>query len=79
LAVAVQRPDGRSAVSVTPQFLENVAHIVFVVAGSDKRVALKAMIEKKPESIAARAIANCPSVEIWADRDAWPATPSPAI
>jgi hypothetical protein len=36
------------------------------------------MMEKKPESIAARAIANCPSVEIWADRDAWPATPSPA-
>jgi 6-phosphogluconolactonase len=78
-AVAVQRPDGRSAVSVTPQFLENVAHIVFVVAGSDKRAALKAMMEKKPESIAARAIANCPSVEIWADRDAWPPTPSPAI
>ncbi len=77
-AVAVQRPDGRSAVSVTPQFLENVAHIVFVVAGSDKRAALKAMVEKKPESIAARAIANSPSVEIWADRDAWPATPSPA-
>ena len=78
-AVSVQRPDGRSAVSVTPQFLENVVHVVFVVAGSDKRAALKAMMEKKPESIAARAIANCPSVEIWADRDAWPATPSPAI
>jgi 6-phosphogluconolactonase len=78
-AVGVQRPDGRSAVSVTPQFLENVGHIVFVVAGSDKRAALKALVEKKPESIAARAVANAPSVEIWADRDAWPATPSPAI
>jgi 6-phosphogluconolactonase len=75
-AVSVQRPDGRSAVSVTPLFLQNVAEIVFAVAGSDKRVALKAMMEKKAESVAAKAIANCPSVEIWADRDAWPVTPS---
>jgi 6-phosphogluconolactonase len=76
-AVSVQRPDGRSAVSVTPSFLQNVAEIVFVVAGNDKRTALKALIERKPESIAARAIASCPSVEIWADRDAWPAPPPP--
>ena len=69
-AVSVQRPDGRSAVSVTPAFLENVQQIVFAVAGSDKRVALQAMREKKPQSIAARAIANCPGVEVWADRDA---------
>jgi 6-phosphogluconolactonase/glucosamine-6-phosphate isomerase/deaminase len=59
-------------VSVTPQFLQHVGNIIFVVAGSDKRTALKAMIERKPESIAARAIAHCPSVEVWADRDAWP-------
>jgi 6-phosphogluconolactonase len=76
-AVSVQRPDGRSAVSVTPSFLQYVAEIVFVVAGNDKRTALKAMMEKKPDSIAAKAIANCPSVEIWADRDAWPALPPP--
>ena len=76
LAIAVQRPDGRSAVSVTPQLLERVEQIVFVVAGSDKRTALKALTERKPESLAWRAIANCPSVEIWADRDAWPRTQS---
>jgi len=75
LAVSVQRPDGRAAVSVTPQFLENVAEIVFAVAGNDKRAALEALMDRKPESIAARAIANCPSVEIWADRDAWPPQP----
>jgi 6-phosphogluconolactonase len=74
-AVSVQRPDGRSAVSVTPGFLENVQQIVFAVAGSDKRTALRAMMEKKPESIAGRAIAGCPSVEVWADRDAWPPAP----
>jgi 6-phosphogluconolactonase len=72
LAVAVQRPDGRSAVSVTPQMLEHVAEIVFIVAGTDKRTALKALVERKPESVAGRAVANCPRVEIWADRDAWP-------
>jgi 6-phosphogluconolactonase len=76
-AISVQRPDGRSAVSVTPSFLQNVAEIVFVVAGNDKRTALKAMVERKPESIAARAVASCPNVEIWADRDAWPAPPPP--
>jgi 6-phosphogluconolactonase len=78
-AVGVQRPDGRAAVSVTPEFLEKVAEIVFVVAGHDKRAALKAMMDRKPESIAGRAIANCPNVEIWADRDAWPAQGSPAM
>jgi 6-phosphogluconolactonase len=78
-AVSVQRPDGRSAVSVTPQFLQHVMHIVFVVAGSDKRNALRAMVEKKPESIAARVIANCPSVEIWADKDAWVPPPPPSF
>lgn len=78
-AVSVQRPDGRSAVSVTPSFLENVQQIVFAVAGSDKRNALRAMMDKKPESIAARAIARCPSVEVWADRDAWPPQPASAF
>ena len=69
-AVSVQRPDGRSAVSVTPSFLVHVQNIIFAVAGSDKRNALKAMLEKKAESVAARAIADCPDVEVWADRDA---------
>jgi 6-phosphogluconolactonase len=71
-AISVQRPDGRLAVSVTSTFLENVQQIVFAVAGSDKRAALQAMMAKQPQSIAARATANCPSVEVWADRDAWP-------
>lgn len=75
LAVSVQRPDGRSAVSVTPQVLSKIAEVIFVVAGTDKRTALKALIERKPESIAARAVAGCPSVEIWTDRDAMPPAP----
>lgn len=80
LAVSVQRPDGRSAVSVTPQVLSRIAEIIFIVAGADKRAALKALVARKPESIAARAVANCPNVEIWADRDAWPPQqPQPGV
>ena len=72
LAVAVQRPDGRSAVSVTPDLLKNIGEVIFIVAGLDKRTALKALIGKKTDSIAARAVAACPNVEIWADKDALP-------
>lgn len=72
LAVSVQRPDGRSAVSVTPRVLARIAEVLFVVAGSEKYAALKALVGRQPESIAARAVADCPSVEVWADREAWP-------
>lgn len=81
LAISVQRPDGRSAVSVTPQVISRIAEVIFVVAGADKRPALKALLERKPESIAGRAVANAPSVEVWADRDASPpaaAQPGPS-
>jgi 6-phosphogluconolactonase len=72
LAISVQRPDGRSAISVTPQVLSRIADVIFVVGGAAKRAALKSLVERKPESIAARAVAGCPNVEIWADKDAWP-------
>jgi 6-phosphogluconolactonase len=71
-AVAANRPDGRIAVTVTPEFLRHVTQVVFAVAGADKHPALKALVQGQPESIAARATANCSAVEIWADRDAWP-------
>lgn len=73
LAISVERPDGRSAISVTPELLSQVAEVLFVVAGSDKRTALKALLDRKAESIAARAIGGCANVEIWADRDSCPA------
>jgi 6-phosphogluconolactonase len=77
LAVSVQRPDGRSAVSVTPQVLARIAEMIFLVAGTDKRAALKALVARNPESIASRAVAGCANVEIWADRDAWPPVTHP--
>jgi len=72
LAVGVQRPDGRAGVSVTPDMLAHIEHVLFVVAGVDKRAALSAFVERRPDSVAARAVASCPKVDVWADRDAWP-------
>jgi 6-phosphogluconolactonase len=67
LAIAVQRPDGRSAVSVTPEWLAQVEEILFVVAGSDKRAALARLAARDPTLIAWRAVERCARVEVWAD------------
>lgn len=65
LALAVQRPDGMSAVSVTPQLLAQVAEPVFVVAGGDKRDAVRSLLAQDPSLTAWRAVAGCPRVELW--------------
>jgi 6-phosphogluconolactonase/glucosamine-6-phosphate isomerase/deaminase len=69
----VQRPDGRAAVSVTPDWLSHVEEIVFVVAGSDKRPALARLAARDQALTAWRAVEHCASVEVWADGEAWPA------
>jgi len=65
LALAVQRPDGMSAVSVTPELLAHVAAPVFVVAGGDKHDALTALVRQDPQLVAWRAVAGCVAVELW--------------
>lgn len=77
LAIAVQRPDGRGAVSVTPRLLAQVATPLFVVAGNDKRDALERFLAGDPGSVARRAVAACPSVEVWVDREAYPRARQP--
>jgi 6-phosphogluconolactonase/glucosamine-6-phosphate isomerase/deaminase len=72
LAISVLRPDGREAVSVTPDWLAEVQEILFVVAGSDKRAALTRLVARDPTLIAASAVARCAQVEVWADSEAWP-------
>ena len=67
LAIDVQRPDGLSAVSVTPEFLARVAQPLFVVAGSGKRAALQALIARDATLVAWRAVQGCPQVELWLD------------
>jgi 6-phosphogluconolactonase len=71
-AIAVHRPDGRDAVSVTPQVLERADEIVFVVAGEPKRAALAALLARSPGLTAWQAVSGCRTVEVWSDRDALP-------
>jgi 6-phosphogluconolactonase len=73
LALAVQRPDGLSAVSVTPELLAQVEEPVFVVAGEDKRDAVRALLAQDPKLTAWRAVAGCAQVELWVDQTAAPA------
>jgi 6-phosphogluconolactonase len=71
LAIAVRRPDGRDAVSVTPELLARVAEPVFVVAGADKRAATAALVRRDPALIAWRAIEKCVRVELWVDAEGY--------
>ena len=62
-AIAVQRPDGRAAVSVTPELLATVSEPVFVVAGPEKRDAVRALCAGDPQLIAWRAVQGCENAE----------------
>ena len=70
LAIAVHRPDGMSAVSVSPDLLAQVAEPVFLVAGADKRDAVRQLLARDPTLTAWRAVAGCPRVELWVDEAA---------
>ena len=65
LAVRVLRPDGLSAVSVTPELLARIEEPLFMVAGSDKRAALDALARRDPRLTAWRAVEGCARVELW--------------
>jgi 6-phosphogluconolactonase len=70
LALAVQRPDGLSAVSVTPELLAQVEEPLFVVAGEDKRAAVRSLLGQDPGLTAWRAVAGCERVALWVDESA---------
>ena len=65
LAIAVHRPDGMSAVSVTPDFLARVAEPLFVVDANGKEDAVRALRAQDPQLTAWRAVQGCPAVELW--------------
>jgi len=69
LAIAVQRPDGMSAVSVTPQLLAQVEELLFVVVAAGKREAIRALEAHDANLTAWRAVQECPAVELWLDLD----------
>jgi 6-phosphogluconolactonase len=68
-AIAVHRPDGMSAVSVTPELLATVREPLFVVAGSGKHDAIRALTAKDPDLPAWRAVQGCAAVELWLCED----------
>ena len=65
LAIPVQRPDGLSAVSVTPSLLAQVEQLLFVVAGKGKRSALQGLEAPGGSLIARRAIEERAAAELW--------------
>lgn len=65
LAIAVQRPDGMSAVSVTPQLLSTIPEPLFVVGGSGKHAAVQALIAQDPQLTAWRAVQGCAAAQLW--------------
>jgi 6-phosphogluconolactonase len=69
-ALAVQRPDCLSAVSVSPEFLATVREPLFVVAGADKRDAVRALRAHSAALTAWRAVQGCARVELWMDEAA---------
>lgn len=69
LAVGVQRPDGMQAISVTPEFLSRVEHVLMVVVGREKWDALAAFIKRDSASVAWRAVSGCADVEVWCATD----------
>jgi len=65
LAIAVNRPDGMRAVSVSPDFLARVQDPIFVVAGEDKHQAVQALTAGDPHLMAWRAVQGCERVQLW--------------
>ena len=65
LAIAVQRPDGMQAISVTPSLLARVDRLVIAVTGQEKQSALDALLARDSASVAWRAVEKCPVVEVW--------------
>lgn len=67
LAVAVDRPDGRRGISLTPDVFKQVETLVFLVAGAGKQERVQDLLER-PDSIPAGVVAGaCPRVELWCD------------
>ena len=64
-AIAVDRPDGMQAVSVTPELLATVREPLFVVAGAGKATAVAALLGQDPQLTAWRAVQGCAAVSLW--------------
>ncbi len=64
-AIAVNRPDGLQAVSVTPEVLAHFAELIFIVAGADKHSAVQSLIHHDPNLTAYQAVASRKHTAVW--------------
>ena len=64
-AIAVNRPDGMQAVSVTPEVLAHFSDLIFVAAGPDKHSVVQALLRRDATLPAFGAIASRANTELW--------------
>lgn len=70
LAIAVDRPDGLQAVSVTPELLAQLREPLIVVTGGGKYDAIRALLAGDPALVAVQALAGCARAELWLEQSA---------
>jgi 6-phosphogluconolactonase len=72
LCVAVDRPDGKIGITLTPPILVAAHAVVFIVMGSSKAEAVERMVrgEESPHTCPARIFASHPDVVLLLDDDA---------
>ncbi len=64
-AIAVNRPDGMQAVSVTPEVLAHFSDLIFVVAGAEKHSAVQSLLNCDSNIAACGAIFSRANTELW--------------
>jgi len=64
-AIAVNRPDGMQAVSVSPEVLAHFSDLIFVVAGKDKHDSVQSLINRSPALTAFLAIQSRATIDLW--------------
>jgi len=65
LAAPVERDNPPHRVTVSPDLLAKVGHVIFVVAGNDKIEMIQALTDNPQSITAGKAVAGCASVELW--------------
>jgi 6-phosphogluconolactonase len=65
LAIPVKRNPEPHRVSVTPDLLNLVRRIVFIVAGPEKMSVAAQLLDNPDTLVAGRAVSGCPHVELW--------------
>lgn len=65
LAIPVRKNTPPDRVSVTPGLLEIADRIIILVAGASKAAVIQQLLTEPETTIAGRAVAGCPSVELW--------------